>query len=105
VWDLIIKWYDGVIKGQFEMNGKEIDNRYKIVGKLKARQQIRRAQQPIEKANCSMNTNFEATWGGSFVRKAQQEIPGLPSTPAEREAAFSALLQSGSGLKRVAFAM
>jgi hypothetical protein len=51
-----------------------------------------------------MATNFEQAWGGAFVRKAQQEIPGLPQTAQEREAAFSALLQSGSGLKRVAFA-
>jgi len=53
-----------------------------------------------------MSTNFEQTWGGSsFVRKASQDISGLPSTAQEREAAFTALLQSGSGLKRVAFAM
>lgn len=49
-----------------------------------------------------MSTNFEQTWGGSsFVRKASQDISGLPSTAQEREAAFTALLQSGSGLKRV----
>jgi len=53
----------------------------------------------------SMNTNFEQAWGGTFTRKAQQELPGVPSTAQEREAAFTALLQSGSGLKRVAFAM
>jgi hypothetical protein len=48
---------------------------------------------------------FEQAWSGSsFSRKAEQN-PNLPSSPAEREAAFTALLQSGSGLKRVAFAM
>lgn len=52
-----------------------------------------------------MSTNFDQAWGGQFVRRAAQEIPGLPSTAQEREAAFTALLQSGSGLKRVAFAI
>jgi len=51
------------------------------------------------------NRVFEQAWSGSaFTRKASQD-PSLPSSPAEREAAFTALLQSGSGLKRVAFAM
>jgi len=48
---------------------------------------------------------FEQAWTGSaFSRKAAQD-QNVPSSPAEREAAFTALLQSGSGLKRVAFAM
>ena len=51
-----------------------------------------------------MNANFEQAWSGQFTRKANQSISGLPQTAQEREAAFTALLQSGSGLKRVAFA-
>lgn len=52
----------------------------------------------------AMNT-FESAWSGSsFVRKADTGVAQQPSM-AEREAAFNALLQSGAGLKRVAFAM
>ena len=51
------------------------------------------------------NHEFDNAWTGSaFTRKASQDSSPSAS-PADREAAFTALLQSGSGLKRVAFAM
>ena len=45
---------------------------------------------------------FEQVWKGTSLTRSASEA--MPATPAEREAAFNALYQSSSGLKRVAFA-
>ena len=48
---------------------------------------------------------FTAAWQGSSFARSASETPSAQPSMVEKEAAFTALLQSGAGLKRVAFAM